>query len=234
MLAAAGGLRLALLATLASASGPLSGRRASRALAGGLLTATAIAVIGADRRLPAQQDADGVRARGRSGGARPRRGRRPGRERAGAAEGDYSERESTNQPAYRYLAAHHVHVRYTPSYFALTHQKTLTVDGDVAVIMTLNFDGSYATTRDFAIIDRQPADVHAILATFNADYADGKRLRRTASGTSSGRRATASAVPQQIDCARRSIDLENEEMDSRRRPTRSAPPPAAASRSPSS
>ena len=28
--------------------------------------------------------------------------------------GYYSERESTNQPAYSYLAAHHVHVRYTP------------------------------------------------------------------------------------------------------------------------
>ncbi len=90
--------------------------------------------------------------------------------------GYYSERESTNQPAYSYLAAHHVQSRYSPAYFALTQQKTLTADGDVAVIMTLNFDLSYAATRDFAVVDRQRADVHAILATFDADY-DSRQTR---------------------------------------------------------
>ncbi|HEY1775502.1 MAG TPA: phospholipase D-like domain-containing protein, partial [Solirubrobacteraceae bacterium] len=43
-----------------------------------------------------------------------------------------------DQAAYAYLRAHHVPVRKTPSYFALTHQKTLIVDGR-AYIMTFNF-----------------------------------------------------------------------------------------------
>ena len=64
-----------------------------------------------------------------------------------------------------------MHVRYTPTYFALTHQKTLTVDGRVAAIMTLNFDGLYASTRDYAILDRRPADVRAIVAVFDDDWA---------------------------------------------------------------
>jgi cardiolipin synthase A/B len=37
--------------------------------------------------------------------------------------GYYSDRSSDNDAAYAYLFSHHVHVRYTPTYFALTHQK---------------------------------------------------------------------------------------------------------------
>jgi hypothetical protein len=68
-------------------------------------------------------------------------------------------------------------VRYSPTYFALTHQRTLTVDGRESAIMTLNLDGLYPSRRDYAVLDSQPADVEAIVAAFNADYA--------------GRRATA-------------------------------------------
>ncbi len=34
-----------------------------------------------------------------------------------------------NQTAYNYLQNHHVPVHWTPKYFALTHQKTLVIDG---------------------------------------------------------------------------------------------------------
>ena len=72
--------------------------------------------------------------------------------------GYYSGRTTYNNAASAYLSAHHVHVRYTPTYFALTHQKTLTIDDRVSAVMTLNFDGLYASTRDYAIVDRRPAD----------------------------------------------------------------------------
>ena len=127
--------------------------------------------------------------------------------------GYYNEHDHTNEPAYSYLADHRVRVRYSPTYFALTHQKTLTVDGEVAVIMTLNFDGSYATTRDYAVIDRQPADVHAILATFNADYADRQTNPSDGTGDLVWSPGAAGAFLRLIDGARRSIALENEEMD---------------------
>jgi cardiolipin synthase A/B len=52
------------------------------------------------------------------------------------------------------------------------HQKTLTVDNATSVIMTLNLTSRYyPDTRDFAVIDRNRADVRAIVATFNADFA---------------------------------------------------------------
>jgi cardiolipin synthase len=127
--------------------------------------------------------------------------------------GYYSERDSSNDAAYAYLTARHVHVRYTPTYFALTHQKTLTVDGRGSAIMTLNFDGLYSSTRDFAILDRQPADVAAITSVFNADW--NARSIQPSSGTgdlvwSPGAETRVLAL---ISSARSSIDLENEEMD---------------------
>src|SRR5579875_2184507 len=76
-----------------------------------------------------------------------------------------------NRSAYDYLAARGVHVRWAPA-GTTYHQKTLTVDDDVSVIMTLNFVASdYPDTRDFAVIDTRRADVRAIVATFDADFA---------------------------------------------------------------
>ena len=129
--------------------------------------------------------------------------------------GYYDEREYVNQPAYSYLVGHGVHVRYSPSYFALTHQKTLTVDGRAAVIMTLNFDGEYATTRDYAVVDRRSADVRAIITTFNADYSGHQLNPSDGTGDLVWSPGAAGTFLHLIDRARRSIALENEEMEYR-------------------
>lgn len=127
--------------------------------------------------------------------------------------GYYQEREDQNSAAYAYLHGHGVQVRYTPTYFALTHQKTLTVDGRESAIMTLNFDGEYSSTRDFAVVDRQAADVHAILATFNADWSRRRLDPSAGSGDLVWSPGAESAVIGLIDSARRSIALEDEELD---------------------
>jgi phosphatidylserine/phosphatidylglycerophosphate/cardiolipin synthase-like enzyme len=127
--------------------------------------------------------------------------------------GYYSERESENAAAYAYLKSHGVHVRYTPDYFALTHQKTLTVDGDESAVMTLNFDGEYATTRDFAVVDRQPADVRAIVSAFDADWSGRHAAASSGTGDLVWSPGAESAVLTLIASARSSIDVENEEMD---------------------
>lgn len=127
--------------------------------------------------------------------------------------GYYSERESNNAAAYAYLKARGVHVRYTPTYFALTHQKTLTVDGEQSAVMTLNFDGEYATTRDFAVLDRQPADVRAIVAAFDADWSARQITPSDGSGDLVWSPGAESTLLRLIASARSSIDLENEEMD---------------------
>jgi cardiolipin synthase A/B len=77
-----------------------------------------------------------------------------------------------NQPAYQYLAGHGVNVVWSSPAYYYTHQKTLIIDGSEAVIMTANLTSSYyPTSRDFLILDSDAADVAAITATFNADFA---------------------------------------------------------------
>ncbi|MGD0063869.1 MAG: phospholipase D-like domain-containing protein [Streptosporangiaceae bacterium] len=79
--------------------------------------------------------------------------------------------KSADTAAYDYLSAHRVHVRWARA-GTTYHQKTLTVDNATSVIMTLNLVArDYRGTRDFAVIDTGRADVAAIAATFDADFA---------------------------------------------------------------
>jgi cardiolipin synthase len=121
--------------------------------------------------------------------------------------------KARNTGAYDYLAAHGVHVRWGPAGITY-HQKTLTVDDATSVVMTLNLVAEdYPGTRDFAVFDTNRADVAAIVATFDADFAgqavtppDGADL------VWSPTNAQASVLSV-IDGATRSLALEDEEMD---------------------
>jgi cardiolipin synthase A/B len=130
---------------------------------------------------------------------------------------DRNREQEANTPAYDYLSAHRVKVHWAPSSYEATHQKTVVVDAgrpdQTALIMTLNLTSRYySTTRDFAVVDRKPADVAAIVAVFNADYA-GEQSTATPSGTdlvwSPG---SEPALLSFIGSARHSLAVENEEM----------------------
>ena len=84
---------------------------------------------------------------------------------------DQNEKKVSNTPAYNYLEKNNCGVHWANPKYAVTHQKTITVDQSTTAIMTLNLvPGDYATTRDFAVITNNAADVAAIETTFNADY----------------------------------------------------------------
>jgi phosphatidylserine/phosphatidylglycerophosphate/cardiolipin synthase-like enzyme len=120
---------------------------------------------------------------------------------------------SRNSAAYDYLAAHHVHVRWAPS-GTTYHQKTLTVDDTTSAIMSLNLVASdYPDTRDFVVLDTNRADVAAIVATFDADFA-GTSIKPPV-GTDlvwSPTNAESSALSV-INGAKRTLAIENEEMN---------------------
>jgi cardiolipin synthase A/B len=121
--------------------------------------------------------------------------------------------KSRNTSAYNYLNAHGVHVRWAPA-GTTYHQKTLTVDNATSVIMTLNLVASdYSGTRDFAVIDAGRADVAAIVATFNADFAG--RAITPPDGADlvwSPTNAKASVLSV-IDGAKHTLATEDEEMN---------------------
>src|SRR6204780_1154887 len=96
------------------------------------------------------------------------------REKAGAAVRVILDQaqKTYNTAAYNLLTAGGVGVTYSSTSFTYTHQKTITVDNDESYISTGNFDTTYyATSRDYGVFDTNAADVAAIVAVFNADYA---------------------------------------------------------------
>ncbi len=121
---------------------------------------------------------------------------------------------SRNQPARAYLASHGVTVVFAPA-SRITHQKTICTDDTTCMVMSLNLvTDDYAGTRDVAVEDGDPADVSAIESTFASDFAGG-----TAPATSSGDHLVWSPGSETsllgvINGARRSLAVENEEMDS--------------------
>ncbi len=80
--------------------------------------------------------------------------------------------KSLNSAAYSYFRDNGIKVVWSWSRFTYTHQKTLIIDGSQAVIMTANLTSEYySTSRDFLVIDANRADIAAITAVFNADFA---------------------------------------------------------------
>ena len=84
---------------------------------------------------------------------------------------DQNNERRANAAAFSTLAAGGVAVHWANPVYACTHQKTITVDRTEAAVMTLNLTPRYyATSRDFAVLTSDPADVASIEATFDADF----------------------------------------------------------------
>ena len=127
--------------------------------------------------------------------------------------GYYGEGSKENQAAYSYLQARSVPVKWTPSYFALTHQKTLLLDGH-AYILTFNLTPQYyASSRDFGVIDTITADERAVQQTFNADWS-GQRITAPNGADLLWSPGSEQAQVSLIESAQGFLDIYNEEMDS--------------------
>lgn len=114
--------------------------------------------------------------------------------------------------SYQYLQARGVAVRWATVRYAITHQKTLVVDDKTAVIMTFNLRAQfYSTSRDFGLVDCDPADVTAIEQTFAADWQD-RSLIATSGDNLVWSPGSAPALLTLIDHAQTSLEIYNEEM----------------------
>jgi cardiolipin synthase A/B len=125
----------------------------------------------------------------------------------------YGDGGSVNHPAFAWLAAHHVSVRWANAGYVF-HEKAVVIDGATAFVGTGNLESKYyATTRDFWVIDTTAADVAAIASTFRADWtgaAPGPGHRSKDLVWSPGAEGT---VLKLIGAAHHSISLESEELD---------------------
>jgi len=131
-------------------------------------------------------------------------------------QGYFGKEEKMNEPSYAYLASSGVPVHWAPNYFALTHQKTLIVDGQEALIMTFNLTPQYyATGRDFGVVDTDANDVGAIEDTFTADWNSQKIIPDNGDDLVWSPNSAPDTL-MIINSARKELDIYNEEMaDSR-------------------
>lgn len=130
---------------------------------------------------------------------------------------------TVNAGAYEYLSTHGVAVRWSPSYFSLTHEKSLVVDGDRGLIMTFNLVAHYyATGRDFGVVENDSRDVAAMEDTFNDDW-NGSNVSDSARSSLGGNDGdagndlvwspgSAQVLIELINSAQKSLSIYNEEM----------------------
>ena len=128
-------------------------------------------------------------------------------------EGYYGKKENTkNDTAYQFLTTHGVTVHWTPTYFALTHQKTLVIVGTTAIIMTMNLTPQYyASSREFNIVDTDSNDVSAIESTFNDDW-NSENVAASNGDDLIWSPGSERALIALINSAHSSLDIYNEEM----------------------
>ncbi len=126
---------------------------------------------------------------------------------------DHHREAARNAAAYAYLAAHRVQVAWAPPAFDADHEKAMVVDTAEAWIMTLNFTSAYyANTRDFAVLDTNPADVSAIVSTFDADFANRAIAPSDGADLVWSPTNASDALLSMIAAARRSLWVESEEL----------------------
>jgi phosphatidylserine/phosphatidylglycerophosphate/cardiolipin synthase-like enzyme len=120
---------------------------------------------------------------------------------------------SDNTPAYNALSAGKVSVHWANPTYSATHQKTITVDGTTSAIMTLNLAAEeYSTSRDFAVITTDAADVAAIETTFAADFTNATITPPTGDNLVWSPTNALSSMEGVINGAQRTLLVENEEM----------------------
>lgn len=126
---------------------------------------------------------------------------------------DQNSEYDANEPAYKALTAGGVSCHWANPTYAVTHQKTITVDSKTSLIMTLNLTSEYyATTRDFAITDTDANDVAEIETVFNADFVNGTVTPTKADSLIWSPNLSQAALLAFINSAKHTLYVENEEM----------------------
>jgi phosphatidylserine/phosphatidylglycerophosphate/cardiolipin synthase-like enzyme len=126
---------------------------------------------------------------------------------------DQNLEKTDNTPAYDALGAGGVQVHWANPTYAATHQKTVTIDRTTSAIMTMNLaPDDYVTSRDFAVITTDAADVAAIETVFESDFASTAITPPTGDDLVWSPTNALSSLTGIIQGAKTSLWVENEEM----------------------
>lgn len=126
---------------------------------------------------------------------------------------DQNLEKASNTAAFNTLTAAGITVHWANPVFHATHQKTITVDGHSSLILTANLASRfYSTTRDFAILNTNPADIAEIERVFNADLTNSSVTPAAATDLIWSPNLARPDLVALIQSAKHSLLVENEEM----------------------
>lgn len=120
---------------------------------------------------------------------------------------------NNNLSAYNQLNSCGAQAVWAWTKYDATHQKSIVIDGTTAAIMSLNLTSRYySTSRDFALIENDAADVAAIESTFNADFQSQTITPPVGDDLVWSPTNAKTQLLSVINSAQTSLQVENEEM----------------------
>lgn len=121
--------------------------------------------------------------------------------------------QGSQTSTYTQLQSAGISVKWAPTMYQYTHEKTLVVDGKTALIMTMNASSSaYTGNREYLGVDTDAADVAEAEAIFQADW-NGTATATTGKLITAPDNAEVRLV-QLVDSATTTVDLEGEVFSS--------------------
>lgn len=130
---------------------------------------------------------------------------------------DFPSGDDENQPAFTALANKNVQVKWAPEGYNFTHAKTIVIDSEKALIMTMNLTySSPKTNREYIATDTDAQDVADLERIFAADFNDksvsveSKLVISPAGGNTL--HPARSHLKQLIDSAKTSLDVEAQSL----------------------
>ncbi len=125
--------------------------------------------------------------------------------------------DNENQQAFNSLKNRGVQVQWAPANYSFTHAKTILIDSEKALIMTMNLTySSPKTNREYIATDTDPQDVADLEKIFDADFANKalnipSKLVISPDGANTLHPAR-SHIKQLIDSAKTTLDVEAQSL----------------------
>ena len=118
--------------------------------------------------------------------------------------------DRANDDTYHRLQDAGVKVQWSNPSFYVTHEKSIVVDGQAALVATFNLMTKYFTmTRDYGIITQHPHHVEQIIEVFNADWDHRDWTQTIYEGLLWSNSNSRYHMAQFIDSARHRLDIQH-------------------------
>lgn len=118
--------------------------------------------------------------------------------------------DRANDATYDFFKEHGVNIQWASPKFYVTHEKSIVIDGEAALIATFNLCTKYFTqTRDYGIVTQDPARVAQVIEGFDADWEHRDWLPSSNTGLLWSNSNSRVHMSHFIDAAKKTLDVQH-------------------------